>query len=97
MNLTCREIERPHSRPSVSDLFGEQITEEIRELARQRLLGRIKNLAPRGCDQVIREKATLALLLIREINKELRLKDSEKALLFGVSESALRGKYSGDR
>jgi hypothetical protein len=77
---------------AVTELFGALITDEIRNLARARLLGRIKNLAPRGCDLATREKATLALLLIKEINDRLRPKDTEAALIYGVSERSMRGK-----
>ncbi len=71
---------------SIDELFANQITEEIKELARTRLLEG-GNLAPRGCD---RRKAKLALLLVLEINRREVLTREEAAILYGITRDTLR-------
>jgi hypothetical protein len=61
-------------------VFGDELTAEILDLARERLLDG-RNLAPRGCD---RRKAKLALLLVREINPLETLYQDEAALIYGL-------------
>ncbi len=66
--------------------FAAEITEEIRNDVRRRLLFG-GNLAPRGCD---RARAKLALLLVLEINPYQCLTRSEAALVYGISEDKFR-------
>jgi hypothetical protein len=71
---------------SGAEFFAAEITEEIRNDVRKRLLlgG---NLAPRGCDRV---RAKLALLLVLELNPKECLTKTEAALLYGISEHRFR-------
>jgi hypothetical protein len=71
---------------NIEQFFSSQITDEIRTMARDRLLGG-KNLAPRGCD---RRTTKLALLLVIEINPREVLTRSEAAILYGIKEDTLR-------
>jgi hypothetical protein len=77
---------------TLDQVFGQEITEEILAMVRERLLAG-GNLAPRGCD---RRKAKLALLLVLEINPWQCLTRSEAALVHGISEDRLR-EVSEDR
>lgn len=73
---------------SLAELFGEDLTEEIKALARGRLLEG-GNLAPRGCD---RRKVKLALLVVIETNPYELLCREEAAVLYGISRNTLRDK-----
>lgn len=73
---------------TLDQLFGQDLTEEIKALARKRLLEG-GNLGRHGCD---RKKAKLALLLVREINPTEVFNREEAALLFGINRQTLRDK-----
>jgi hypothetical protein len=71
---------------NIEQFFSSQITDEIRDMVRGRILDGT-NLAARGC---CRQKAKLALLLVIEINPREVLTRSEAAILYGVTEKTLR-------
>jgi hypothetical protein len=74
---------------SVDELFGSEITQEIKALARQRIrFG--GNLASEE-----RGVAKLALLLVKTVNPMEKLKEEEEAILLGVSRPTLRKIKSG--
>ncbi len=73
-------------KPLFEQIFASELTEEIKDLAKRRLLEG-GNLGARGCD---RRKAKLALLVVIQINPRETLTSGEAAVLYGVSENTLR-------
>lgn len=67
------------------ELFGEDLTDEIRSLARQRILHG-GNL---GTASVSHADAKLALLLVRELNPLEHLSRDERAILMGVTKQTV--------
>jgi hypothetical protein len=83
-----------HLGVTVHQLFGALVTEEIRELARRRLLSG-GNLARRK--DLERGTLKLALLLVRETNSLEHLFREEMALLMGVNKETVTRLEQGKR
>lgn len=71
---------------SLDALFGSEITDEVKELARRRLLDG-GNLARRR--DLKRSMVKLVLLMVREINPLEHLSREETAILMGVNKQTV--------
>jgi len=64
------------------DLFGDSVTEEVKQLVRERVLWG-GNLAARK--ELSKATVKLALLIVRHINPDEEMTDGERASLMGIA------------